>query len=218
MPEGITVECAKTDPHPALAPFRLLLDQVTANAVQAARAERADHHDETRQAHHAIAAVWTQAAHLLQQTIKQVDGLRQPDNDSVPRHAINALADRYAAEAAEQDCNAAASTIDEVRRIQWGLAAGWRHAEGLLRHTLAGLDNPRTTPDKSVGSGDAEAAVARARALHLPAEGLGYNCDADGSYGYIAQACSACGTLDEYAVRWPCPTIQALDGLMEGRP
>ncbi|MEV5942698.1 hypothetical protein, partial [Streptomyces sp. NPDC051994] len=52
-------------------PFRLLLDQFTANAVQAARAKRADRSDEARTAHQTIAAVWTQAAHLLTQTIKK---------------------------------------------------------------------------------------------------------------------------------------------------
>ncbi|MFD7016081.1 hypothetical protein [Streptomyces sp. NPDC059928] len=53
-----------------LAPFRALLDQVTANAVQAARAEL-----------HTVAAVWTQAAHLLDQTIRQTDNPRTtPDN------------------------------------------------------------------------------------------------------------------------------------------
>lgn len=52
-------------------PYRLLLDQFTANAVQASRAARTDRSDETRAAHQAIAAVWTQAAHLLSQAIKQ---------------------------------------------------------------------------------------------------------------------------------------------------
>jgi hypothetical protein len=61
--------------------LRLLRDQFTANAVQAARAVRADRSDETRQAHHEVAAVWTQAAHLLNQTIKQAGGTRTTENN-----------------------------------------------------------------------------------------------------------------------------------------
>jgi hypothetical protein len=58
-------------------------------------------------------------------------------------------------------------------------------------------------------------AVDRVRALHQPTEGNGYDCDADptpGSYGAIAQVCTSCGTPGEYGVRWPCPTMAALDG------
>ncbi len=61
----------------------------------------------------------------------------------------------------------------------------------------------------------AQAALERVRELHQPTEGLGYGCDEDdipGSYGHIAQVCTSCGTADEYGVRWPCPTIRALDG------
>jgi hypothetical protein len=67
----------------------------------------------------------------------------------------------------------------------------------------------------------AEAALDRVRALHRPAEGLGYDSDEDdtpGSYGHIAQACTTCGTTDEYAVRWPCGTLRALDEPKEPRP
>ncbi|MFJ8855138.1 hypothetical protein [Streptomyces sp. NPDC102437] len=57
-----------------------------------------------------------------------------------------------------------------------------------------------------------EAALARVRALHQPTQGLGFGCDEDPrSYGDIAQACTSCGKADEYGVRWPCPTIRALD-------
>lgn len=58
-------------------------------------------------------------------------------------------------------------------------------------------------------------ALDRIRAMHQPVEGLGYDSDEDdtpGSYGDIAQVCSSCGTPGEYGVRWPCPTIRALDG------
>lgn len=60
----------------------------------------------------------------------------------------------------------------------------------------------------------AEAAIARARAMHQPTEGLGFDSDEDdtpGSYGYIAQVCGACGKPDEYGVRWPCATTRALN-------
>lgn len=73
----------------------------------------------------------------------------QPD----PLAAFRALADRYARHAAEQDRYAAASTIDEVRPVQWGLAAGWRSAEFLLRHTLADLDNPAASGGAEVCCG-----------------------------------------------------------------
>ena len=47
------------------------------------------------------------------------------------------------------------------------------------------------------------------RALHQPVQdGLGYL--DDGSYGTISPACSTCGTHDEYAVPWPCPTARAV--------
>jgi hypothetical protein len=61
--------------------LRLLLDQFTANAVQASRAMRADRSDEARTAHQTIAAIWTQAAHLLSQTIKQAHGTRTTGNN-----------------------------------------------------------------------------------------------------------------------------------------
>lgn len=57
--------------------------------------------------------------------------------------------------------------------------------------------------------------VAAVRALHQPTEGMGYNPDDDptpGAYGDIARVCTSCGTPGELGVRWPCPTIRALDG------
>lgn len=67
----------------------------------------------------------------------------------------------------------------------------------------------------------AEAAIARVRALHRPVEGLGYGPDDDdtpGAYGDIAQVCSSCGTSGEHGVRWPCPTIAALNPPKETQP
>jgi hypothetical protein len=69
--EYTTAKKPSTADQPDL--FRLLLDRFTENAVQATRAKRADRSDEARAAHQTIAAVWTQAAHLLTQTIKQAD-------------------------------------------------------------------------------------------------------------------------------------------------
>jgi hypothetical protein len=61
----------------------------------------------------------------------------------------------------------------------------------------------------------AEAKLERVRALHFPARGgrSGWNPDDDdtpGAYGHISSACEECGSQD-LAVRWPCPTIQALE-------
>ncbi|MFE1767231.1 DUF6221 family protein [Streptomyces angustmyceticus] len=50
-------------------------------------------------------------------------------------------------------------------------------------------------------------------ASHQPAEGVGYDPDNDdtpGAYGEIASACSSCGTLGEYAVRFPCHVVRTL--------
>ncbi|MEO3978814.1 hypothetical protein [Streptomyces sp. CAU 1734] len=62
------------------------------------------------------------------------------------------------------------------------------------------------------------AAVARVRALHQPTRGLGYDSDEDdGTYGVVYKACTTCGHSSEYAVRWPCDTIRALDQITEKR-
>lgn len=60
---------------------------------------------------------------------------------------FRALADRYAAKAAESTRHAKIADDDEKRLSTQGIAAGWRSAEFLLRHTLTDLDNSRTTPD-----------------------------------------------------------------------
>jgi hypothetical protein len=36
--------------------------------------------------------------------------------------------------------------------------------------------------------------------------GMGYDANIPGGYGTIDPACRICGTPDEYAVPWPCPT------------
>ncbi|GGY71239.1 hypothetical protein [Streptomyces xanthochromogenes] len=65
----------------------------------------------------------------------------QPD----PLALFRALADQYVAQAAETARKATGSTTDEARRAQQGIAAGWQHAEFLLRRTLNDPDNSRTT-------------------------------------------------------------------------
>ncbi|MCT9092893.1 hypothetical protein N4G70_29070 [Streptomyces sp. ASQP_92] len=58
-----------------------------------------------------------------------------------PLAPFRALADQYAAKAAEAARNAEASTMADARLAQQGIAAGWQSAEFLLRHTLADLGN-----------------------------------------------------------------------------
>ncbi|MFF3151851.1 hypothetical protein [Streptomyces sp. NPDC057910] len=71
-----------------------------------------------------------------------------------PLAPFRALADQYAAKAAEAERHAEASAIDDARLAQQGIAAGWQHAEFLLRHTLADLDSPRTILDNPPTSDD----------------------------------------------------------------
>ncbi|MFE0819139.1 hypothetical protein [Streptomyces sp. NPDC058847] len=120
-------------------------------------------------------------------------------------------------------------TLEDVTRLEGALhllrysldrfaQAGYRPAPEYLRDLLDRItDDPGEPCDRDSQyerAERAEAAIGRVRALHQPAQGLGYDSDEDdtpGSYGQIAQACTTCGTTDEYAVRWPCDTIRALD-------
>ncbi|MFE4857320.1 hypothetical protein [Streptomyces sp. NPDC056670] len=72
-----------------------------------------------------------------------------------PLAPFRALADQYAAKAAEAERNAEAS-IGDARLAQQGIAAGWQSAEFLLRHTLDDLDSPRTTGNNPLASDNAE--------------------------------------------------------------
>ena len=50
-------------------------------------------------------------------------------------------------------------------------------------------------------------------ALHQPVtDGMGFTED---GYGGISPACGACGTSDEYAVPYPCPTVEAITTALE---
>lgn len=68
----------------------------------------------------------------------------QPAPDSLA--PFRALADQYAAKAAESTRNANTAPLT-IRTANQGIAAGWRSAEFLLRHTLTSLDTGRPTPD-----------------------------------------------------------------------
>lgn len=49
--------------------------------------------------------------------------------------------------------------------------------------------------------------------LHQPVtDGMGFTED---GYGGISPACSSCGTSDEYAVPYPCPTVTAITTALE---
>lgn len=82
--------------------------------------------------------------------------------------------------------------IDPTDQALWGLAyANWMMDTGRLER--------------------ARVAIATIRALHQPTSGAGFL--ADGGRGDIDPACSTCGTSDEYAVPYPCPTICAIGDL-----
>lgn len=104
---------------------------------------------------------------------------------------------------------------DEAARTFWeAMSAAYGGPAQVFGHGLAArvdaeLAELRQRAEK------AEAAIERVRALHVPARGgrSGYQPDDDdtpGAYGHIASACEECGSQD-LAVRWPCPTIQALE-------
>lgn len=102
----------------------------------------------------------------------------------------------------------------------------WRETKRELRLTRSMLDEEggdvslvdemiSTVGAAEAKEREAQAAIERVRALHQPdPDGRsGYQPDDDdtpGAYGDIAQACKECGSSD-LAVRWPCPTILALD-------
>ena len=57
------------------------------------------------------------------------------------------------------------------------------------------------------------AAAGKVLELHQPVtDGMGFTED---GYGGISPACSSCGTSDEYAVPYPCPTVTAITTALE---
>ena len=58
-----------------------------------------------------------------------------------------------------------------------------------------------------------EAALEKVLELHQPVtDGMGFT---EHGYGGISPACGACGTSDEYAVPYPCPTVTAITTALE---
>lgn len=43
-------------------------------------------------------------------------------------------------------------------------------------------------------------------------DGLGYGSREPGGYGHVPDVCGECGKIDEYAEKWPCPTVRAIAG------
>jgi hypothetical protein len=119
------------------------------------------------------------------------------------------------------DLDALYDDRDRHARLRSRVQAAAEEARGGIRDWLidaladsADPREPSTARTFREQAARAEAAIARVRAIHQPTEGLGYDSDEDdtpGSYGDIAQACTTCGTSGEYGIRWPCPTIRALD-------
>lgn len=68
----------------------------------------------------------------------------EPEPD--PLAPFRVLADQYAAKAAESTRNANTAPLT-IRTANQGIAAGWRSAEFLLRHTINNLDNPPASED-----------------------------------------------------------------------
>ena len=56
-------------------------------------------------------------------------------------------------------------------------------------------------------------ALGKVLELHQPVtDGMGFT---EHGYGGISPACGACGTSDEYAVPYPCPTVEAITAALE---
>ena len=83
-----------------------------------------------------------------------------------------------------------------------GQEAELRHENATLRADLA-----RVTTERDALA----ASVARVREMHVDGgESRGYFPGEKG-YGWRDHCCIECGSIGEYGVEWPCPTIRALD-------
>lgn len=89
------------------------------------------------------------------------------------------------------------------------------HEPSCLWSEIAGADEPDA---ELIAHAPADlssllAVVREVAGLHRPVpDGLG---DTGTGYGTVSPACGTCGTHDEYAVPWPCPTARALEALTE---
>jgi hypothetical protein len=177
---GPAVEHTTAKKPSANNPFALLLDQFTANAVQASRAKRDDRSDEARTAHQTIAAIWTQAAHLLSQTIKQAHDTSAEGAANRRRRALYAttlrehgmvhLGDQVPTD--EYDCCASAVLAvrdEELERLEAlheaHLCVEQRLAREGLESERRGEALKRAHIALAEQAGKDQAALARARAL-----------------------------------------------------
>lgn len=90
-------------------------------------------------------------------------------------------------------------------RIRVQLAAWRLNVESLRKHgmDLIALDALM----------QAQAAIGATLDLHKRHdEGLGYGSQEPGGYGHVPDVCGECGKIDEYAEKWPCPTVRAIAG------
>lgn len=83
------------------------------------------------------------------------------------------------------------------------------------RETLARIRKQAdaATPGPWGAYGNVIDALEKVLELHQPVtDGMGFTED---GYGGISPACSSCGTSDEYAVPYPCPTVTAITTALE---
>ena len=140
------------------------------------------------------------------------------------------VGDRYHCQAADM-CDCAPDRgplIDTYQHPKWGTMHVHRKDEpwwneGVLFRKAGG---PPGEVARDLATEDAEF-IAAARTdvpalldalekvleLHQPVtDGMGFTED---GYGGISPACSSCGTSDEYAVPYPCPTVTAITTALE---
>ncbi|MFJ8852316.1 hypothetical protein [Streptomyces sp. NPDC102437] len=141
-------------------------------------------------------------------TVAMFSGLLALYGDAVQKTATEAQAGQAEARIAELEQKLAGAELHAAR-----FHAAWHSARLRAQREASHSRVSRISRDGwRRRAKRTETAIDRVRALHQPTQGLGFGCDEDPrSYGDIAQACTSCGKADEYGVRWPCPTIRALD-------
>jgi hypothetical protein len=221
-----------------LARLRRLRGQL---AAEHAKAVRADQHprpdlDHLRVTpHNGMAAGLEIAIFFADRHLREAgeEARTTPDNPATSSDtADNPLRQQYAAALSTLTVLGGAPPARLVPVVRWGAGevtriVDWRPLDTLLDALLAvrdrELERLQAQLDEAQqnalaldqGREELFARIAQVRALHQPdPDGrTGYQPDADdtpGAYGDIAQACRECGSSD-LAVRWPCPTILALD-------
>lgn len=66
--------------------------------------------------------------------------------------------------------------------------------------------------DVELGNAAARAVIAVLDLHRRHNNGLGYGSREPGGYGHVPDVCGECGKIDEYAQKWPCPTVHAIAG------